>query len=67
MRVAVIGVGSMGFNHLRVYSELDGVQIVGSPGKVVRELSPEEIAKLAKSAAHYVDNAQRYRIQLKAL
>jgi len=29
MRVAVIGVGSMGFNHLRVYSELEDVQVVG--------------------------------------
>jgi len=29
MRVAVIGVGSMGFNHLRVYSELEGVEVVG--------------------------------------
>lgn len=30
MRVAVIGVGSMGFNHLRVYSELDNAQVVGA-------------------------------------
>jgi UDP-N-acetylglucosamine 3-dehydrogenase len=29
MRVAVIGVGSMGFNHLRVYSELADAQLVG--------------------------------------
>ena len=29
MRVAVIGVGSMGFNHLRVYSELEGIQVAG--------------------------------------
>lgn len=29
IRIAVIGVGSMGFNHLRVYSELEGVQVVG--------------------------------------
>lgn len=29
MRVAVIGVGSMGFNHLRVYSELEGVELAG--------------------------------------
>ncbi len=29
MRAAVIGVGSMGFNHARVYSELEGVQLVG--------------------------------------
>jgi carbonic anhydrase/acetyltransferase-like protein (isoleucine patch superfamily) len=42
----------------------DGVLIVGSPGKVVRELSDEEVAKLLGSAAHYVDNARRYREQL---
>lgn len=34
--------------------------IIGSPGKVVRELSDEEVAKLASSAAHYVKNAERY-------
>lgn len=39
----------------------DRVLIVGSPGKVVRELSDEEVGKLLKSAAHYVNNAQRYR------
>jgi len=38
--------------------------IVGSPGKVVRELTDEEVAKLQKSAAHYVNNAQRYRTTL---
>lgn len=30
MRVAVIGVGSMGANHLRVYTELEGIQVVGA-------------------------------------
>lgn len=34
--------------------------IIGSPGKVVRQLSDEEVAKLAGSAAHYVKNAERY-------
>jgi UDP-N-acetylglucosamine 3-dehydrogenase len=29
MKVAVIGVGSMGFNHLRVYTEIGGVEVVG--------------------------------------
>jgi UDP-N-acetylglucosamine 3-dehydrogenase len=29
MKVAVVGVGSMGYNHVRVYSELDEVEIVG--------------------------------------
>jgi UDP-N-acetylglucosamine 3-dehydrogenase len=38
MRVAVIGVGSMGFNHLRVYSELDNAQVVGAS-----DVSPERI------------------------
>jgi predicted dehydrogenase len=38
MRVAVIGVGSMGFNHLRVYSELEGVQLTG-----VSDVSPERL------------------------
>ncbi len=38
--------------------------IVGSPGKVVRELTDDEVAKLQKSAAHYVNNAQRYRTTL---
>ena len=38
----------------------DRVLIVGSPGKVVRELSDDEVARLEKSAAHYVANAQRY-------
>jgi carbonic anhydrase/acetyltransferase-like protein (isoleucine patch superfamily) len=42
----------------------DRVLIVGSPGKVVRELSDAEVAKLQKSAAHYVDNARRYRQKL---
>ncbi|RKT60742.1 carbonic anhydrase/acetyltransferase-like protein (isoleucine patch superfamily) [Azonexus fungiphilus] len=41
--------------------------IVGSPGKVVRQLSDDEVARLEKSAAHYVDNAVRYRSQLVAL
>jgi carbonic anhydrase/acetyltransferase-like protein (isoleucine patch superfamily) len=45
----------------------DGVLIVGSPGKVVRELSDEEIAKLQKSAAHYADNARRYKDDLQAM
>lgn len=41
--------------------------IVGSPGKVVRELSDEEVGKLQKSAGHYVANAARYRSDLQAI
>jgi carbonic anhydrase/acetyltransferase-like protein (isoleucine patch superfamily) len=39
----------------------DGVLIVGSPAKVLRELTPEEISRLQMSAAHYVANADRHR------
>jgi carbonic anhydrase/acetyltransferase-like protein (isoleucine patch superfamily) len=35
--------------------------VMGSPGKVVRELSDEQIARIAHSAAHYVHNARRYQ------
>ncbi len=41
MRVAVIGVGSMGFNHLRVYSELENVQVVG-----ISDVSTERLETL---------------------
>lgn len=43
----------------------DRVLIVGSPGKVVRELSDEDVAKLDHAAEHYVENAERYREQLR--
>ena len=41
--------------------------IVGSPGKVVRELNDQEVARLKASADHYVANARRYRDTLKPL
>jgi carbonic anhydrase/acetyltransferase-like protein (isoleucine patch superfamily) len=34
--------------------------VMGSPAKVVRELAPEEVARLEASAAHYVENWHRY-------
>lgn len=41
----------------------DGSLVMGSPGKVVRPLKPEEIAGLAKTAAHYVERSRLYRDQ----
>lgn len=43
----------------------DGSMILGSPAKVVRQLTPEQIEGLRRSAAHYIENAQRYRKGLK--
>ena len=60
---AVIGRGCIvGANTLipegKVFA--DHSLIVGSPGKVMRQLSAEEVARLRHSAEHYVDNWQRY-------
>ena len=38
----------------------DGCLVVGSPGKVVRELIEPQKKMLEASAAHYVHNAKRY-------
>ena len=35
--------------------------VMGSPGKVVRELTDEQLARFARNAPHYVDNARRYQ------
>ena len=45
----------------------DGVMIMGSPAKVVKELTPEQIARLQASAEHYVHQAQRHAGQLTRL
>ncbi|MBC9249657.1 gamma carbonic anhydrase family protein [Pseudomonas alcaligenes] len=42
----------------------DGSLVMGSPGKVVRELTEQQKKMLEGSAAHYVHNAQRYAREL---
>lgn len=42
----------------------DGSVLMGSPAKIVRQISDNERAVLEGSAAVYVQNAQRYRQQL---
>jgi len=42
----------------------DGSLVMGSPGKVVRELTEQQMKMLEASAAHYVHNAQRYAREL---
>ena len=44
----------------------DGSMVVGSPGTIKRTLSDEHRSMLEYSAAHYVENAERYRRALKA-
>ncbi len=45
----------------------DGSLIMGSPARVVRQLTPEQIAGLRRGAEHYVANAQRFKSALRKL
>lgn len=45
----------------------DGSMILGSPAKVVRELTPEQIEGLRRSAQHYVTNKNRFKAGLKKI
>ncbi|HRP19950.1 MAG TPA: gamma carbonic anhydrase family protein [Alicycliphilus sp.] len=45
----------------------DGSMILGSPARVVRQLSPEQIEGLRRSARHYMENARRFKAGLRKL
>jgi len=45
----------------------DGSMILGTPGKVVKELTPEQIAGIHDIAVRYVNNAQRFVKTLKKI
>ncbi len=78
---SLIGIKSVILNHARIGRHCligantlitegkvipDRSLVMGSPGKVIRELSDEEVARLQASAAHYVDNWRRYAAGLAA-
>jgi len=43
----------------------EGVLVVGSPGKIVRELRPQERENLLKIAADYVERSRQYKAGLR--
>ena len=45
----------------------DGVLVLGSPGKVIRDLKPEERARLRDIATGYVERSRLYNTQLKPI
>jgi len=45
----------------------DGVLVLGSPGKIVRELKPEEKDHLLKVASGYVERSRFYKANLKQI
>jgi carbonic anhydrase/acetyltransferase-like protein (isoleucine patch superfamily) len=44
----------------------DGSLVIGSPGKVVRQLSEEEIQRIHSASDHYVQKYRRYRETFRA-
>jgi carbonic anhydrase/acetyltransferase-like protein (isoleucine patch superfamily) len=65
---AVIGRGCViGANALIPEGKVipDGSVVMGSPGKVVKEVSESQRAMLELSALHYVENFKRYQKMLK--
>jgi carbonic anhydrase/acetyltransferase-like protein (isoleucine patch superfamily) len=79
---SLIGIGAVVLNHARIGRHClvgagslvtegkefpDGSMILGSPARVVRQLTPEQIEGLRHSAQHYIDNARRYRAGLQKL
>ena len=77
----LIGIGSIILNHARIGKNCivganslvtegkefpDGVLIVGSPAKVIRKLTEEEIQYNMWSAKHYVENGRRFLEELKS-
>ena len=45
----------------------DGSLIMGRPAKVVRPLGAEQLAELKHIAAHYIENARRFKAGLKRI
>lgn len=42
----------------------DGVLIVGTPGKIMRELNDDDFARMRANADRYLERAKRYRSEL---
>ena len=73
---SLIGIGAVVLNHAKIGKHClvgagslvtegkefpDGSMIMGSPAKVVRQLTPEQIEGIRRSARSYMDNAVRFR------
>jgi carbonic anhydrase/acetyltransferase-like protein (isoleucine patch superfamily) len=63
-RNCLVGAGSL-VTEGKVFP--DGSMILGSPAKVVRQLTPEQIEGIRRSAHHYIANARRFQAGLKKL
>jgi carbonic anhydrase/acetyltransferase-like protein (isoleucine patch superfamily) len=41
--------------------------VMGAPGKVVKEISPQQVQLIRMSAFHYVENWKKHQAQLKRI
>ncbi|MCE2879765.1 MAG: gamma carbonic anhydrase family protein [Comamonadaceae bacterium] len=79
---SLIGIGSIILNGARIGKNClvgagslvtegkefpDGSMILGSPAKVVRHLTPEQIAGIRRNVLAYVDNARQFKAGLKQI
>ena len=77
----VVGMGSVVMKHAKVGANCiigansliterkefaDNSLIMGSPAKVIRELTEEEISVLVLSAKHYIDKSKIYKAELQS-
>ncbi len=44
----------------------DGMVVMGSPGRVVREVTPDEMARIARTSAIYLERGREYRRALES-
>jgi carbonic anhydrase/acetyltransferase-like protein (isoleucine patch superfamily) len=73
---SLIGIGAILLNHCKIGKHSlvgagalipegkeypDGTLILGSPGKVVRDLTPQEIERIGRTALNYQQRAKRYK------
>lgn len=54
---SIVGAGALVTEGMKVPP---GSLVLGIPGKVVRQLKPEEMAKIKKSAQNYIDYSKNY-------
>jgi carbonic anhydrase/acetyltransferase-like protein (isoleucine patch superfamily) len=77
---SLIGIGAILLNHCRIGKHClvgagalipegkeypDGTLILGTPGKVVRDLTAQEIERIGRTAQNYQNRAQRYKSGLR--
>lgn len=76
---SLIGIGAVVLNHAKIGKNCiigakaligegkiipDNCLVVGAPGRVIRQLEPQQIQFLTLSALHYVENWKRYKSTL---